>query len=221
MVDILDGYRPVVSCGRCNKPVSAKVVGYYDTDPGYGSPTFYELYMLAECPDCRAPFLLERSGHDDNNGIEDYINWTDFKVLHPTVSSVLDPSVPKIIARNYTESKTCYESAAFTACSIMCRRTIELICKDKEASGGNLKDKLLSLRENGVLDPRSHEWADFVLRNAGNDAAHDPDFVANKEEAKDQLDFCRAIVEYVYVFTAAFERFKLRRQASEANGGTS
>src|SRR5512140_996260 len=96
--NILDGYRPVVSCGRCNKQVSARIVAHYDTDPGYSQPTFYELHILAECPDCRAPFLLERSGHEYYDGIEECVNWTDFKVLYPTVSSVLDPSVPNAIA---------------------------------------------------------------------------------------------------------------------------
>ena len=220
MPDILEGYRPVVSCGKCNKAVSAVVVGYYDTDPGYGSPTSYDLFILAKCPDCLSPFLVQRYGCLEQDIMTEYIKWNDFKTLYPTVSPILDSSVPDSIASNYTESKTCFESAAYTASSLMCRRTIELICKDKEAGGGNLKDKLESLKAVGILDQRTHEWADFVLRDAGNDAAHDPNYVATKEEAKDQLEFCRAIVEYVYVFTAAFERFKQRRQDSENAGHT-
>jgi hypothetical protein len=211
---IFGNERPVIACGKCGRQRAGVIVGEFLHGPVSHELQTSRYYVLVKCPTCFSPFLFEMIAVDviDTSG---GLLLSETNLLYPTASSILDPSVPSPIASSYAESKTCFESASYTASSLMCRRTIELICKDKKAAGGNLKEKLEKLKAIGILDPRTHEWADYVLREFGNDAAHDSDFIANKDDAKDQLDFCRAIIEHVYVFTAAFERFTERRKDIE------
>jgi len=103
---------------------------------------------------------------------------------------------------------------------MMCRRTLEAVCQDKQATKGNLAAKLKILQETGVIDARLYEWAD-ALRLVGNDAAHNVEEFMGKEDAKDGLDFTRAIIEYIYTFTDAFEKFKARRAAQRNGTGSS
>jgi hypothetical protein len=98
----------------------------------------------------------------------------------------------------------------------MCRRALEAICKDKGTAKRTLAANLQQLQEQRTIDARLYEWAD-ALRLVGNDAAHNVDEFMSKEDAKDGLDFTRAIVEYVYTFTDAFERFRARRAAPKAS----
>ena len=134
-------------------------------------------------------------------------------MLYPGVPESLDSSVPTAIADSYLEARRAFgQAAAFTGAAILCRRTLEGICKDRGAAGGNLKSKLLDLKTKGIIEPRLHEWADEVLRGLGNDAAHDVGQTISKDDAQDALEFTKAIIEYLYVFEAAFQRFKGRRE---------
>jgi hypothetical protein len=102
----------------------------------------------------------------------------------------------------------------------MCRRALEAICKDKGTTKRTLAENLKELQQKGTIDARLYEWAD-ALRLVGNDAAHNVDEFMGKEDAKDGIDFTRAIVEYVYTFADAFERFQARRAAAKARKGAS
>jgi hypothetical protein len=123
----------------------------------------------------------------------------------------LDQSVPEKIAESYQEAARTLSVDAPTATAIMCRRTLEGICSHYEAKGNNLSKKLVWLKDQGKIDERIFEWSNSVLRSLGNDAAHKVDEVISSEDAEAALEFTRAIIEYLFVFTAAFEKFKERR----------
>ena len=74
--------------------------------------------------------------------------------------------------KSYEEAVACAGSGAFTACAIMCRRTLEGICDSHGIVAGNLDGKLKKLRDDEVIERRLFEWADS-LRLVGNEAAHD------------------------------------------------
>jgi len=93
----------------------------------------------------------------------------------------------------------------------MCRRTLEAICHEYEAKGGTLAAKLKYLNEMEIIESRLHLWADKILKNLGNEAAHDVRSDISKQDALDALEFTRTIIEYLYVFEAAYNRFLERR----------
>ena len=74
--------------------------------------------------------------------------------------------------------------------------------------------EMRNLKQKGTIEPRLHEWDDKILRILGNEAAHQVRNDISKEDAQDALDFTKAIVEYLYVFEAAYENFKKRRAVS-------
>jgi len=169
-------------------------------------------YLLLRCKQCESPLLVRRFGIyvGGDQGWE----YDPVTVIHPTERS-LDASVPKTIAKSYKEATACAGSGAFTACAIMCRRTVEALCHHHGIVTGNLDGKLKKLRDDGVIEKRLFEWADS-LRLVGNEAAHDVAAEVPKEDARDLLDFTRALVEYIFTFTENFKKFTERRAARKA-----
>jgi Domain of unknown function (DUF4145) len=205
----------VVHCTECEKSVTGRSHGEHR----YGDEDDAHRHVFLSCPDCGGPFVVHQHGnmYRSDHGTGYVLRWEDKTVVFPADPQSLDPSVPINIATSYLEARRVYTAAsANTAAAIMCRRTLEGICGHLEAKGGNLAKKLDNLKERGLIEPRIHEWANHVLRSLGNDAAHDVDAVISKEDAKDALDFTKAIIEYIFVFETAFQRFKKRRTKEEA-----
>lgn len=92
----------------------------------------------------------------------------------------------------------------------MCRKTLEGVCEDHGVNKGNLQKRLEALRGQGVIEGRLYSWAD-ELRLVGNDAAHDVNVEVDASDARDTVDFTRAVLEYVYTFRDRFENFRKRR----------
>lgn len=200
----------ILECPKCQARVTATAEGAYEIPTDEESPGSTQ-FAFFRCAQCNGPFLLRRHGgpvsDDWGDGYHtDYEPWT---MLHPGAPS-LGPEVPDSIAKGYREAAACFTVGSNTATAIMCRRTIEAICVDKGATKRNLSDKLTELREKGLIAAQLVEWAD-QLRTVGNDAAHKVDQFILRNDAQDVLEFTRAIIEYVYVFTDAFNRFKERR----------
>jgi hypothetical protein len=194
--------------------VAAAVEGSYqvdtDLDPYLQTKN---VYYAASCPECHKPFLLQQGAtQDPNTGEWDY---DEPSVLYPSMRS-LDAAVPAKIAAAFNEAAACLGANACTATAIMCRRTVEGLCHHHGAKQGNLKMRLEQLKESGVIEQRLFEWAE-QLRLAGNDAAHDIDVVVEKQDARDLVEFTRALLEYVFTFKNAFEQFRSRRDARRQN----
>lgn len=204
----------VVRCPKCERHQVGVVTGQFLT----GEEQYPERYSLVMCPACRQPFLSHEEGVPNFDGWDKVeIYWRDPLFLHPNDSSKLEASVPVPIAESLYEAQRSFDQAsAYTGAAILCRRTLEGICKHFQAKGGNLAKKLEHLRTTGKLDERFHEWADHVLRGLGNDAAHDVDQAISRDDARDALDFTKALIQQLFVLEEAFKRFKARRAAPPA-----
>ncbi|MQA82493.1 MAG: DUF4145 domain-containing protein [Streptosporangiales bacterium] len=62
----------------------------------------------------------------------------------------------------------------------------------------------------GLVDPRLLEWAQ-ELRALRNQGAHFTDVPVSREESRDALELCEAILDYMYVLSARFKEFRSRR----------
>jgi hypothetical protein len=204
-----------LDCPQCEARVAAEERGEYQARSGgfADGPAIRDRYVLFSCPACEHPFLVVSRAEEEVGPDE----WTgpDWKVLFPGGGFELR-GVPDTIALSYGEAAVCFRAGASTAAAVMCRRALEAICKDKGVTKRNLAANLKALQDQGTIDARLYEWAD-ALRIVGNDAAHNVDEFMSKEDAKDGLDFTRAIIEYVYTFTDAFEKFKARRASQKAS----
>lgn len=202
-----------IRCSNCERFVAGVVRGGYSVNDDWSELR----YTLVSCPDCSDPFVLQHEGNEthDYNDCR-YTDWGPPRVIFPADPGALDSSVPENIARSYLEARDVFiQCSGYTASAIMCRRTLEGICKHLGADGRNLKSKLDNLHKKALIDERIHQWADYVLRGLGNEAVHDVDQVISREDAEAALDFTKAIIEYLFVFQAAFDRFKERREKKD------
>lgn len=210
----------VVRCPKCETHQVGAVTGEFLG----GEEQSPNRHSLVRCPRCWQPFLTYEEGTPDFDDWNNHVvYWRSPTFLYPNDSTKLDGSVPEKIALSFYEAQRSFDQAtAYTGAAILCRRTLEGICTHFEAKGGNLVKKLEYLRTSGKLDDRFHEWADHVLRGLGNDAAHDVDQVISRDDARDALDFTRALIQQLFVLEAAFKRFKERRtkhREADAAGG--
>lgn len=124
--------------------------------------------------------------------------WDEPIRAFPPRDREVDPSVPKDIARAFTEARTCFRAKAFTAATIMCRKTLEGVCSMRGVkSPGPLKAQLKKLKDNGTIESRLFEWAK-ELRTIGSDAAYGFGPIISPKDAHDTLEFTEALIEFVF-----------------------
>jgi hypothetical protein len=213
-MDDLEKTRPIITCNHCDRTVAGEVVGdFLGLNEGYDD---HAQYLLVACPKCRAPFLCIRFGTDhvdhDEYGVQEWIQWGDPEVIYPRTEVGMDPSIPKPLADSYLEACRDFSVQGYISSAMMCRRVLEGICAHFKAKGRSLYEKLSDLKTQGILDSRLYEWSDEALRALGNEAAHDVKVTISKSDAKDVLEFTKAILEYLFMFAQAFAAFKKRRE---------
>jgi Domain of unknown function (DUF4145) len=167
------------------------------------------MYSFCSCPRCEGPFVAMQQLEFDGERSEP-------TRLYPAHSDGISSSLPAPIRAAFQEATVCFRAQAYTATAIMCRKTLEGICHAHSVTERNLAKSLEKLRDNGVIDARLFDWAD-ALRLFGNDAAHDVNVTIGASDARDILDFTRALVEYVFTFHERFLAFQARRQAGAAS----
>lgn len=208
-----------VRCRHCARLVATNVEGEVHFEPSgldqYERDFNISRFILSKCPACWKPLLLSQYGFyhpDGDEGVEDY---AEPDVLYPPLRE-LGTEVPVNLTKSYQEALKCFhDGGTYTACAIVCRRTLDGLCRDQGATKNGLQEALVELKEKGILEPNIHAWADHILRILGNDAAHDVNVEITKDDASDALEFTRAILEYVYVFKAAYARFTERHPEHE------
>jgi len=183
-------------CRNCGAQVDAVFEHSYDDESDF--VPLGTTIALYRCRRCDGPFLMQTLERGE----------TVNKLLYPQLATV-DPRLPKPILSALTEAQLSFDARAYTAAAMMCRKTLEAICASHKAEGGDLAQKLQSLRETGVMEQRLWEWAD-ALRIVGNSAAHDLDSVG-VDDARDTMEFTYALLEYVFTFRDRFEAFRVRR----------
>ncbi len=195
----------IIECPHCESKVDGKVTGQIEyRDDGYPFPA---KAVLVECPVCCSPLLGE--SEYIQVGMDEY-EWTDLHRVWPKQDSHIDWEIPEIARNSLIEAKICFKAKAFSACAVMCGRAIEGLCKHHNAKTKSLAAGLKDLKDNNIIDSRIFEWGE-ALRAARNLGAHASEEKVSKDDAKDLLDFCTAICEYVFVLNAKFERFKARQ----------
>lgn len=190
----------IVECISCESHVEGKTISSYSYDTGQSPPG---IYTFLRCPKCSDPILVVQERFGDE--LDDPFR------IYPAQEDRISHSIPEPIRNAYGEAWRCYKSKAHTAAAIMCRKTLEAICAEHEAKGKTLVASLKDLKDKGVIENRLFEWAD-ALRISGNEAAHDVNVTVSREDARDLMEFTKALLEYVFTFRDKFEEFKKRRE---------
>ncbi len=185
---------------HCEASVDGIVSGSFEArDESIGTDV---RYTLVRCPRCSDPILLAQL-------IEVHGEWDEPSQIFPSQQKI-SPAVPKEIGLTFAEALACLKAKAYTACAIMCRKTVEGISSAHGVHERTLLDSLKRLKDTGVIEHRLFDWAD-ALRIVGNEAAHDVHVSVSRHDAKDLVDFTNALLEYIFTFREKFEKFKQRR----------
>lgn len=199
----------IIECPHCESKVDGKICGQleYRTE----DYPFPGKSVLVECPVCHSPLLGDSEYLQV--GMDEY-EWTNLHRVWPIQDSHIDWEIPEIARISLIEAKVCFNAKAFSACAVMCGRAIEGICKHHNTKSKTLAGGLKDLKDLNVIDSRIFEWGE-ALRTARNLGAHASTEKVSKEDARDLLDFCTAICEYVFVLNEKFERFKARQKKNK------
>jgi len=136
----------------------------------------------------------------------------------PSVRIDFDASdVPAPIVECFEEAVSCESIQCYTASAVMVRKTLEMICEDRNATGGTLVERLKNLQSQLVLPPALFKAMDN-LRILGNDAAHvklkDFDKIG-KDELEVAIDLTKEILKGIYQMDSIVGRLERLKKAKE------
>lgn len=166
----------------------------------------HKRWCIFQCPVCKNPTLI--SAYMSVNGHP--INFAETTYEFPTTNVHFD-GVPENI-------KTAFDSAIKTrgidraVCILSLRRTLEMICKEKGASGKDLKEKIDDLIKKKLL-PEMMADACWIIRQSGNDAAHADDIIFTEREVEEIIEYVSTVINYLYSMPVRIA--KLKRQIEE------
>ena len=189
----------IIECEVCEARVDAEMLCSYEYE--YEDEA-NDRYSFLKCPICDDPILVIEACDDLGNPYR----------LYPPTGKFLDHTIPEPIRKSYEEASLCFRKAkAFTATALLCRKTIEGVCREHGIINRNLKSALEEMKDKEIIESRFYEWAE-ALRISGNEAAHDVTAEISKQDAKDILEFTDALLGYLFTFRFKFEEFNQRRK---------
>lgn len=195
-----------VRCHICNKDgqrvqIMASVQKHTQADIGGGNCIdFWKTSQILKCGGCETLFFrsVESNSEEvdysyDHNG-DTFATYSEVEKLYPEVSAERDlikdfHLLPERLRAIYTEAAKALHSNQPVLAGIGIRAILETICKDKEAPGENLFQKIDGLKSQGVLSPNG-ALVLHKLRVLGNKSAHEV-----KPQNADQLSLAFDVLD--------------------------
>lgn len=124
-------------------------------------------------------------------------------------------NVPGPVIKALEEAVTCHANGCFVASALMVRKTLEELCRDRQAQGPNLKERIKALGTKVVLPTELLDGIDD-LRLLGNDAAHIEAQVYDQigqEEVEVAIEFAKEVLKAVYQYSALLSRLRALKKS--------
>lgn len=132
-------------------------------------------------------------------------------ISYPAETIDFDASaIPPSITSAFEEAITCHANQCFVASAIMVRKTLEELCRNVGAKGGNLKERIKDLSSQVVLPKELLDGLDDI-RLLGNDAAHVESQEYNQigqQELDVAIEFTKEVLKAMFQYKSL--RDKLR-----------
>ncbi|QAY67535.1 DUF4145 domain-containing protein [Paenibacillus protaetiae] len=209
----------VIICLHCGNKTSMKVVANHDLmeheeiwdySVNYYSPAYitsffkqWEMYLCPVCTEVTIQRTTSFSEETEPNG--NPIKYTD--TIFPLGFSE-NKHLPSPV-RDAFEAALKVRNLDGAVCIMALRRTLEKMCKHKNAKGKDLFSKLKDLQSENILPPIM-EGISYILRKEGNSAAHADDKEFSSETVKLMIEFTEVILDYVYSLPAKIEKAQLK-----------
>jgi hypothetical protein len=166
----------------------------YDPFRPIGVISFSKTWYLYLCPVCSEVTLERHSWFSEETGPngEPFVHEN---ILYPAFSSN-EHFIPKGV-KDAFDSALKVRNLDGAVCVLALRRALEKMCKEKEAKGEDLFNKLKDLQDKKILPPIMKDVS-YILRKEGNSAAHADDVEFDEETVRQMIEFTRTILDYVY-----------------------
>jgi hypothetical protein len=119
-------------------------------------------------------------------------------------------NIPTAVQNALEEAIKCHAQSCFVASAIMVRKTLEELCRDKNAKGANLKERIKALSTTLVIPKELLDGLDD-LRLLGNDAAHieSQEYTkVGKEEVEVGIEFAKEVLKAVYQYSTLLGKLR-------------
>ncbi|MGH7596322.1 MAG: DUF4145 domain-containing protein [bacterium] len=142
-----------------------------------------------------------------------FFAWDSGKLLTSYPAERIDfdsTAIPPAVVSALEEAITCHANRCFVASAIMIGKTLEELCRDRGATGKNLKERLTALGTKIVLPQELLNGLDN-MRLLGNDAAHidSKEYQqVGQEEVEVGIMFAKEVLKAVYQYTTLLDRLK-------------
>lgn len=192
-------------CPHCGHDASFEGVGPHDINGQNnieGVMTHFKL-GIRRCPraECHGQLFFQTFGAETMT----------FPAL---VIDFIPDDIPKPIGDTFQEALQCEAIGCYTASAIMVRKTLEMICEERSATGDKLIDRLKSLKTQVSLPTQLFDAMDN-LRLLGNDAAHvelkDFDKIG-KDELSVAIDLTKEVLKSLYQLDSIVNRLKAMKK---------
>lgn len=198
----------VRECFHCGNRAPMEIVGTYnDTivlgDPPYTDVVYYN-WLLLICPSCMKPTLEEILRTTLDQDIDE--GWPVHETtLYP--SQIQVEYLPEKVKTSY-QSALKVRNVELNAFAVLIGRTLDIICNERNAKGNTLYEKLNDLSSRNEIPGRLADMAQGirVLRNIG---AHADLGEIVQEDVPILIDFCEAILEYLYKAPSRLRSFRI------------
>ena len=159
----------------------------------------HEDWYLFECPVCHRPVVIRQDTID-------FVEYSYEPVSAFPTYLISTDGIPE-------EIHSAFEAAIRTKgidsaiCLLSLRRVLEMICKEKGATGRDLEDKIENLISTGIL---SSSFADacWVIRQLGNSAAHADRERIYTYHVEQTIEFVSTIINYLYSMPVRVAKMK-------------
>lgn len=175
----LDPLHRNYDCGSCGRATCGCVVA--DLPRNDGSVLYW---CYCSCPRQEPAVLLE------NKGVM-IAQYPEIREFHPAISW------PGPLAKLYDEAAKAYSAGAYTAAAMVCRKVLMAVaCHEGDGEGKSFTAYVDYITSTVLVFPKAKPAID-AIRDIGNDANHEIDFVV-KDDAK------RAMQIVVYLLNAVY-----------------
>jgi hypothetical protein len=185
-------------CPECRQHGTFENLGVQDIQLTSAQPNIF--LGLRRCPnvDCRSALFVVHSGAKI------------IKSFPPETIDFDSTNIPAGVVGTFEEAIKCHANQCFIAAAIMVRKTLEELCRDRQAAGGNLKERIRALGTKIVLPQELLDGLDD-LRLLGNDAAHIESQEygkIGKDEVEVGMEFTKEVLKAVFQYSTLLSRLR-------------
>ncbi len=203
-------------CSNCNNETLMEIHARNKIESGdlFEDSSYYDEQIVLKCQSCKNYNIINAYWDNSYGKVTESKKYEDIYcgdnvyeiVLYPVVSELSTGAngiVPNDILKTFRKSLE-LKSVDSESCLVKLRKTLELICNDKNAIGHNLNDKLKKLFELGIL-PSTLKSASNITRKLGNMGAHGSDIEISTTELSSTIKLVEYIIQYIYILPNEIE----------------